>query len=153
MWHLVGSMPQTCPGPSSHLSLLSPAGRQDYDLLVIGGGSGGLACAKEGMYPVPCVLPAWQCLQVLRAPRKGCVVLEAGWRCTLSGYAEAVISVAGLPAFGSCILPASPQEPCQCALLPATLWLSAQHPGARMVVLACPPGLQPQTTCDRLPPI
>uniref|UniRef100_A0A673VAC2 thioredoxin-disulfide reductase (NADPH) n=1 Tax=Suricata suricatta TaxID=37032 RepID=A0A673VAC2_SURSU len=40
-------MPQTCPAPSSYLLLLSPTGKQDYDLLVIGGGSGGLACAKE----------------------------------------------------------------------------------------------------------
>lgn len=30
---------------------LTPAGRQCYDLLVIGGGSGGLACAKEGACP------------------------------------------------------------------------------------------------------
>lgn len=37
---------------ASHPSPVTPAGRQDYDLLVIGGGSGGLACAKEGMCPV-----------------------------------------------------------------------------------------------------
>jgi hypothetical protein len=33
----------------------SPAGQQNYDLLVIGGGSGGLACAKEGKHLMFCV--------------------------------------------------------------------------------------------------
>lgn len=49
----------TLPGGTSWLvpvlpsdAPLTPAGRQCYDLLVIGGGSGGLACAKEGVCPV-----------------------------------------------------------------------------------------------------
>lgn len=76
------------------LSPLSAAGQQNYDLLVIGGGSGGLACAKEGMCPLPCVLPAWQDLQVFRAPGEGCVVLEAGWRrFALSSCAQHVLSL------------------------------------------------------------
>lgn len=36
VWHLLTSGP-------------FPTGQQNFDLLVIGGGSGGLACAKEGM--------------------------------------------------------------------------------------------------------
>uniref|UniRef100_A0A5F5PV14 thioredoxin-disulfide reductase (NADPH) n=1 Tax=Equus caballus TaxID=9796 RepID=A0A5F5PV14_HORSE len=47
-----GSGPQTWPGSPFSPLTPSPAGRQGYDLLVIGGGSGGLACAKEGTYPV-----------------------------------------------------------------------------------------------------
>ena len=38
-----------------HLKQIKPfrhAGKYDYDLVVIGGGSGGLACSKEGEFVV-----------------------------------------------------------------------------------------------------
>lgn len=70
--HLLGSAPQACPALLSYPLPLTPAGRHDYDLLVIGGGSGGLACAKEGMCPVS----HW-CHQAFRVPWSS-VVLQ-GW--------------------------------------------------------------------------
>ncbi|XP_022407182.1 thioredoxin reductase 2, mitochondrial isoform X7 [Delphinapterus leucas] len=44
---LLGSRPRLLLVLPSQRLPLTPAGRQCYDLLVIGGGSGGLACAKE----------------------------------------------------------------------------------------------------------
>lgn len=73
----LGSVPQTCPALPSYPSLFTPAGRQDYDLLVIGGGSGGLACAKEGTCPVSCWRPQ---------------AFRAGWGCALRGHEQNALS-------------------------------------------------------------
>ena len=56
---------------------LTPTGRQCYDLLVIGGGSGGLACAKEGACPASRMRLARRGLRGLGL-RPACVVSAEG---------------------------------------------------------------------------
>ena len=38
------------------VDLVELDGKKHYDLVVIGGGSGGLACSKEGAYDYSCII-------------------------------------------------------------------------------------------------
>lgn len=109
--------------PSHRLPLI-PTGRQDYDVLVIGGGSGGLACAKEGT----CLVSCWD----LQRSGVGSVVLQI-WDVPL----EAMGSMLFLRSWsaslqGPITLPGSPQQSVvtvHCALLHPSCLCSAQQPG------------------------
>lgn len=118
---------------------MTGGGSYDYDLIVIGGGSGGLACSKEGSVKtlafLSCIFPLCKSLQLCRCAS---VVTFWVWCCVWPpiaasfGKRVAVLDFVApspqgtymhAPNCQNSLIPESPANSCPCSKLETRSWL------------------------------